>query len=466
MSMVSIEERFAPFAERMHAEGLPDLAIRSFKHYYTQLIKGQTGMISESEIEPVDRLPDAETFSDELALAGEAAIPKTVMVKLNGGLGTSMGLSKAKSLLKVKDGHTILDIIAHQAIQSNIPLVLMNSFSTREDSLKALKRYPQLRDSAIELDFLQNKIPKVMKSDFSPAIWPPDPQNEWCPPGHGDIYISLVTSGMLAQLIESGYEYAFVSNSDNLGAVLEKSILGYFAQNQIPFMMEVVERTEMDQKGGHIARRLNGQLILREGAQCPPEDLTYFRDIQKHKYFNANSLWINLPALEKVLAEHDYFLDLPLIRNSKTLDPCDNSSPTVYQLETAMGAAIGIIRDAQVVRVPPQRLAPIKTTSDLLVVRSDAYVLTPDFRMHLHPMRSRRPVAHLDERYYEGIVDMESRFPYGVPSLLRCQHLTIQGDIYFGENVVFEGDVHLKNTTGRPVTIRDVTLADQEVQVS
>jgi UTP--glucose-1-phosphate uridylyltransferase len=464
LGVVSIEERFAPFAERMRAEGLPDLAIRAFKYYYTQLIEGQTGMIPESEIEPVESLPDAEKFSDELAREGEAALPKTVMIKLNGGLGTSMGLSNAKSLLGIKDGYTILDIIAHQAIQANVPLVLMNSYSTREDSLQALQKYPQLRDSGIDPDFLQHKVPKVMQADFSPAIWPADPQNEWCPPGHGDIYISLVTSGMLARLLKAGYEYAFVSNCDNLGSVLEKAILGYFAHNRIPFMMEVAERTEMDQKGGHIARRLDGQLILREGAQCPPEDQASFRDIRKHRYFNANSLWINLPRLEGLLEEHDHLLTLPLIRNSKTLDPCNSASPAVYQLETAMGAAIGIIHAAQVVRVPSQRLAPIKTTSDLLVVRSDAYTLTSDYRLLLDPLRSRRPVVSLDGRFYESIVDLEARFPYGAPSLLHCQRFTVEGDICFGKNVVLEGDVRLINPSARPAIVENVTLADQQAQ--
>src|SRR5438105_1204399 len=86
----------------------------------------------------------------------------------------------------------------------------------------------------------------------------PESELEWCPPGHGDIYTALVTSGMLDALLDAGYEHAFVSNSDNLGAVLDPRILAWFAAERIPFLMEVADRTEADRKGGHIAQRPGG----------------------------------------------------------------------------------------------------------------------------------------------------------------------------------------------------------------
>ncbi|MCB0197913.1 MAG: UTP--glucose-1-phosphate uridylyltransferase, partial [Anaerolineae bacterium] len=361
----------------MQQEGLSDVVVKTFEYYYTQLVEGQTGMISEADIEPVASLPDAETFSADLAEAGQAVMPQTVLIKLNGGLGTSMGLEKAKSLLTVKNGLTFLDIIAQQAMRANIPFVLMNSFVTRDDSLAALEQYDDLK-GAIPLDFVQNKIPKITQADFSPAEWPADPHLEWCPPGHGDIYTALVTSQMLDTLLEAGYKYAFVSNSDNLGAVMDTAILGYFAQNNLPFMMEVADRTEADKKGGHLAQLPDGQLILRESAQCPPDDTDHFQNVSRHKYFNTNNLWLNLPALKEVLTANDNILGLPMIRNSKTVDPRDSSSTPVYQLETAMGSAIGVFEGAGAVRVPRIRFAPVKATSDLLAVRSDAYILTDD----------------------------------------------------------------------------------------
>ncbi|HUM69832.1 MAG TPA: UTP--glucose-1-phosphate uridylyltransferase, partial [Chloroflexota bacterium] len=258
---------FRPFAARMQAEGLPDVFIRTFAGYYEQLVAGNTGLISESEIEPVTALPDADTFSEEMAAIDEEAMPHTAVIKLNGGLGTSMGLEQAKSLLVVKEGLSFLDIIARQSICTAVPLILMDSFSTQEDAREVLCRYPEL-DNGLSQSFLQHKAPKITQADLTPVSWPDNPALEWCPPGHGDIYTALVTSGTLTALLARGYEYAFVSNADNLGAVIDRRILGYFASQQLPFMMEVANRTEMDRKGGHLAQRPDGQLILRESAQC------------------------------------------------------------------------------------------------------------------------------------------------------------------------------------------------------
>ena len=279
---------FAPFAEKMRAENLPEIVISTFEKYYDRLVQGHNGKIPESDILPVDTLPDADTFGDDLAQVGESALPKTILLKLNGGLGTSMGLEQAKSLLEVKEGLSFLDITARQVIKSKIPMVLMDSFNTQDDSLAALKKYPELWGD-IPLDFLQHKVPKVVQADLSPAVWPTEPELEWCPPGHGDIYTALVTSGMLDTMLAAGYETAFVSNADNLGAVLNTAILGYFAHNKLPFMMEVADRTEIDRKGGHLARLHNGQFILRESAQCFNADMDTFQDITYHRYFNTNN---------------------------------------------------------------------------------------------------------------------------------------------------------------------------------
>lgn len=453
--MTSVTAEFAPFAERMQAERLPDIVIKTFAYYYTQLVEGQTGLIAEADIQPIESLPDVETFPAELAEAGEAVLSKTILLKLNGGLGTSMGLAKAKSLLTIKNDLSFLDIIARQALQSGIPLVLMNSFSTRNDSLAALKPYPELWGD-VPVDFLQHKVPKVTQADFSPANWPQNRDLEWCPPGHGDIYTALVTSGMLKALLEAGYEYAFVSNADNLGAVMDTTILGYFAQEQLPFMMEVASRTQADKKGGHLAQQANGQLILRESAQCPPEDMAAFQDITRHRYFNTNNLWINLPALSELMSAKGNILGLPMIRNRKTVNPRDSSSTPVYQLETAMGSAIAIFEGAGAVRIPRTRFAPVKTTNDLLAVRSDAYILTDDFRVVANPVRKLGTIViALDSTYYKLIDNMQARFPDGAPSLLACERLSIKGDVKFGSNVSLKGVVSLVNESPQQLEIED-----------
>ena len=450
------QSSFSIVAEKMRKNGLPDAVIRSFSNYFERVKSGQTGLIPESSITSVTSLPDAEEFSSDtrLSASGQAALKQTVVLKLNGGLGTGMGLGRAKSLISIKQGQSFLDIIAQQALAQGTRQLFMNSFSTREDTLDALAGYPALA-SGIPLDFLQHKVPKIAQSDLSPVSWSANPDFEWCPPGHGDIYIALVTSGMLKKLLDNGYRYVFVSNADNLGAVMDTSILGYFVSGHLPFLMEVTDRTEMDRKGGHLALTQDGQLILRESAQCPGDDRTTFENISRHKYFNTNNLWLNLEALERMMKKSGNTPDLPMIRNSKTVDPRDDNSTPVYHLETAMGSAIGIFKGSAAVRVSRSRFAPVKNTSDLLAVRSDAYQLTSDYRVVLHPECKQAPLVRLDNNYFKLLDDMESRFPAGPPSLRNCESLQVSGDITFGRNVVIEGVVRLSSPPGVPLKIED-----------
>lgn len=456
--------RFAPFLALMQAADLPAIFINSFAQYYEQLVQGNTGLISEADILPVAALPDAETFGDDYDEVGTAALAHTAVIKLNGGLGTSMGLEQAKSLLPVRDGLTFLDIIARQAEQTGVPLMLMDSYATQKDSLQALRAYPTLH-GALPLSFLQHKEPKIARADLQPIAWPQNPQLAWCPPGHGDIYLALVTSGALAALLQAGVEYAFISNADNLGAVVDKGLLGYFAAHQFPFMMEVADRTEMDKKGGHLAQWPDGQLILRESAQCPPEDMPYFQDVTRHKFFNTNNLWLHLPSLQHVLVERDYWLGLPMIRNEKTVDPRAKTSPKVYQLETAMGSAIAVFAGSQAVRVPRTRFAPVKTSEDLLAVRSDAYVLTEAFHVQPSPRPGNgRFLIKLDDRYYKFLPDLDRRFPDGPPSLVNCTSFVVQGEFYFGRDVTVRGDARLVNEGSQPVAIPDGSLLTGEMR--
>ncbi len=449
---------FPPFAERMRAEGLPEIVINTFEHYYNQLAAGETGIIPEAEIQPIAELPETEGFGDDLVAAGQEALPQTILLKLNGGLGTSMGLEKAKSLLTIKNGLTFLDIIAKQAIHSKIPLVLMDSYSTSEDSLAALAQYTDLQGE-IPLDFLQHKVPKIVREDLSPAVHETNPALAWCPPGHGDIYTALITSGMLDQLLEKGFRYAFVSNADNLGAVIDKAILGYFATNDLPFMMEVAPRTEADKKGGHLAQFPDGQLLLRESAQCAPKDEAKFQDIGRYRFFNTNNLWINLSALKEVMAARNNILGLSMIRNNKTLDPRDKVSTPVYQLETAMGSAIAVFKGAGAVVIPKTRFAPIKKTNDLLDVRSDNYILTEDFRVLANPQRKLgRAFIDLDPEFYQFVENFEARFPAGPPSMVQCERLVVRGDVVFEEGIVLRGCVNIVNETGTQAVIPTGTV--------
>ncbi|MEA2364169.1 MAG: UTP--glucose-phosphate uridylyltransferase [Thermoleophilaceae bacterium] len=437
--------------DKMRAEGLPEIAIETFAHYEQLLRAGEQGVVRESEIEPLADLPDASELPD----ADGTALDQVVVLKLNGGLGTSMGMTRAKSLIEVKDGLSFLDIIVRQVLHlrerhgARVPLLLMNSFATRDDTLAALERYPELAVDDLPLDFVQGKVPKLRADDLEPVEWPADPALEWAPPGHGDVYTSLATSGMLEELLRRGYRYLFLSNSDNLGAVLDPRILSWFAAEGLPFLAESTDRTESDRKGGHLARRRDdGGLVLRETAQTAEEDLPAFEDIERHRFFNCNNIWVDLRALERALEERDGVLGLPMIVNRKTVDPTDPSSPPVLQLETAMGAAIGVFEGAAALRVPRTRFAPVKTTNQLLVVRSDAYALADDWTVR--PAGEGIPVVKLDERYYKLLADFEARFAGGPPSLRECRRLEVDGDVSFGRSVAVKGEVRLEGPLSVP----------------
>ncbi len=465
MSLYS--KRINSFVRHMRKENLPEVVIASFCRYYRKLWDGDTGLIPERDIVPVNAMDDAEALPARYARVGEQHIPRTAIIKLNGGLGTSMGMKGAKSLLRVKSSLTFMDIIVRQAVVLNdrMPVLFMNSFSTRADTMAVLEKYPELR-SDIPNDFLQHKVPKVNAADLSPAIWPDNPRLEWCPPGHGDIYAALITSGILDRLLDAGYEYAFVSNADNLGAVVEPAMLGYFVEKRLSFMMEVADRTAQDKKGGHLAQDKSGAYLLREVAQCADEDIPAFQDIERHRYFNTNNIWLHLPTLKRVMERNQGLLPLPIIMNKKTIDPRNADSTQVIQLETAMGSAISVFPGAGAIRVPRTRFAPVKSTNDLLAVRSDCYTLTNQYHVVPNPdSRVDKLSINLDSGFYKRIDDFESRFPYGPPSLINCSSLNVKGDFNFGSNVKLEGRVALVNSGHMPFVIQNQVRLQGELRV-
>lgn len=442
--------------ERMREDGLPEAAVEAFASQLRRLRDGETGLLPEAEIEPLDALPALDELPDaDLENpAVREALDAAVVLRLNGGLGTSMGLDRAKSLLEVRPGRTFLDLIALQVLAlrersaAQVPLVLMNSFRTREASLEDLAEHPHLALEGLPLDFLQNRVPKLDPETLEPADAPSD-ELAWAPPGHGDLYAALDGSGMLDALLDRGVRWAFVANADNLGATLDLRILAWMAREEIPFCMEAARRTAADRKGGHLARRADdGRLVLREVAQTPDDDLDAFQDTSRHRFFNTNSLWLDLRALRGLGGAPQ----LPLIVNRKTVDPADKGSAPVVQLETAMGAAIGAFDGARALEVPRSRFAPVKTTDDLIAVRSDAYEVGDDGALALIAQRDGDPPdVRLDPERFKLVGQLEERFPHGPPSLRDARSLEVRGDVRFGQDVVVRGDVVVEG----PRTVAD-----------
>ncbi|MBC8126559.1 MAG: UTP--glucose-1-phosphate uridylyltransferase [Gloeobacteraceae cyanobacterium ES-bin-144] len=460
---------FTAFEQKMTAAGMGDAAIRAFRRNYEALLRNETGMIPEETISPAENLVSLESRASTVP-ADAALLSQAVVIKLNGGLGTGMGLQGPKSLLAVRDGVNFFDLMVRQILDlrktsgAPVRLLLMNSFSTSGETLAHLQLYhDQGLADASEVELMQNQIPKIDAATLLPVSWPADPDLEWCPPGHGDLYPAMIGSGWLDRLLDEGVKYAFVSNSDNLGAVLDPVILRYFADSGAPFLMEVTRRTGADRKGGHLARRKSdGRFLLREVAQTQETDLDSFQDIDRHQYFNTNNLWLRLDLLKTQLAADSGVLPLPMIRNNKTVDPRDKKSTAVIQLESAMGAAIECFDGSTALDVPRSRFAPVKTTGDLLALRSDAYEVLANGQVRLHSSRKGvPPVISLSDEY--KLVD--SIETLGIPSLIQCRSLKIHGPVRFSSGVVIEGDVEFKNAEAETKRIAPGTYRNQALEL-
>jgi UTP--glucose-1-phosphate uridylyltransferase len=448
----------------MERAGMDPTAIAVFANSYQQLVAGETGFLHEDDLDPVDDLPrliDLDVNGEQ----ARTALSATVVVKLNGGLGTSMGMNKAKSLLDVRPGRSFLDIIAEQVLVLRrrlavpLPVIFMNSFRTSVETMKALAAHPGLAVNGLPLEFLQNREPKLRSDDLTPVSWPADPDLEWCPPGHGDIYTAMYGSGLLHTLLDKGFRYLFVSNSDNLGARPDPRLAAWFAASGAPYAAELCRKTDADRKGGQLVRRrVDGQLIQRETAQTRPADMEAALDASRHPFFHTNNLWMDLQALSEALGRRDGVLGLPIIRNIKTVDPTDASSPEVIQIETAMGAAVAVFPGAVAIEVDRGRFLPVKTTSDLLVLRSDAYQLTEDREVRLAETRTAAPLVDLHSAY-KLVRDFDAYFPHGAPSLIDCERLAVQGPWTFGRDVVVRGTVTVP-ADGAPGVIPDGTVLE------
>ena len=433
-----------PAVVALQENGAHPMEVAAFRRRLAQLADPDAGKVPGDQLSPVDELPRLDDLPEPDDATTRAVLDRLAVIKLNGGLGTSMGLDGPKSTLEIKPGSSFLDVIARQTLSlrestgARLPLLLMDSPTTRPASLERLAAHPGLDDQGLPLDFLQGIEPKLRADTWEPVEWPDNPELEWCPPGHGDIYTALAVAGIAPALLEAGVRWCFVSNADNLGARPDPRIAAWLAEHEVPFLLEVVRGTESDRKGGHLAMR-DGRLVLRESAQVPDGDPS-FGDLTRWHYFNTNNVWFDLSAVAALQADDPAAPELPLIVNRKTVDPTDKSSTPVIQLETAMGAAVSSVVGAAALEVPRTRFAPVKTTDDLLVARSDLWELRDDGAMipHFDPQP---PVVSLDKAHFGMLRDFEARFPAGAPSLRDCVRLEVRGDVTFIGPTTVQGSV-------------------------
>jgi len=437
------------FRIKMERHGLTSTFVNSWLSQYVKLRNGNRGHIAEDELEPVTELRSLNSLP-----GGESKLfSETVVMKLNGDLCTRLGVERAKGLLELRPGTTLLDLAVQQVlnVQQHHPslrFMLLNSFVTDADTKAVMKkRYPTLYEAwESDVRLMQNKAPKVSES-LEPAEWPERPGAEWCVPGHGDLFASMARSGTLDCLISEGYKYMFVSNVDNLGATLDVRILGHLARRGITMLMEVCERSADDVDEGHIARcKASGMFKLRESSQCSSEDRSTFHDVRRHRFFNTNNIWINLVRLRSAMDVHGGFLPMPSIIKRRPVDVWSkkNPGPMVSHIETSLGTAISQFNDGDVISVPRSRYFPVKTCSDLFGLRSDAYELGEDL-VPTAVAGSVRPIVLLDGTY-TTLPTMEAAVPHGVPSLRECRSLTVRGKVRFSVGATCKGDVVISNS--------------------
>ncbi|KAJ8488613.1 hypothetical protein ONZ51_g3418 [Trametes cubensis] len=430
-----------------------DTEMQSFFYLFTRYLaeKAQSKELDWDRI----KSPAAEQIVpyDNLSESTDPSVlNKLAVLKVNGGLGTSMGMTGAKSALEVKDDMTFLDLTVRQIEHLNtthrvdVPLILMTSFNTHEDTLRIIKKYAnqQLRITT----FNQSRYPRINKETLMPLPRSAtDDKSKWYPPGHGDLYNALMHSGVLDQLLAEGKEYLFVSNSDNLGAVVDQKILQHMIDTNAEFIMEVTDKTKADVKGGTLID-YDGNVQLLEIAQVPSEHTEEFKSVRKFKIFNTNNLWVNLKALKRIMENEG--MELEIIVNPKVTE----DGVSVIQLETAAGAAIRHFKNAKGINVPRSRFLPVKSCSDLLLIKSDIYSLEHG-QLVINPNRmfGTTPVIKLGD-HFKKIAQFQKRFKK-IPKIIELDHLTVTGDVYFGRNVTLRGTVIVVANEGQRIDIPD-----------
>jgi len=435
---------------------------------FQRLFKTFLATAGPIEWEKIEKLPsDAIIPYESLAKAEtneeiKAMLDKLVVVKLNGGLGTSMGCKGPKSVIPVRSDLTFLDLTVQQIeylnkkFDTDVPLVLMNSFNTDEDTHKIIRKYGNFRVRI--LTFNQSRYPRINKESLMPIAKDVKTETDieaWYPPGHGDFYQSFYNSGVLDELVEQGRTICFMSNIDNMGATVDLGILKECTKDGTEFFMEVTEKTRADVKGGTLIN-FEGKLRLLEAAQVPSLHVEDFKSVKKFNVFNTNNLWINLPAIKRIIEENT--LDMEVIVNPKSLDGGLN----VIQLETAVGAAMKCFEDSKGIKVPRSRFLPVKTSSDLLLIMSNLYtmkegalVMSPE-RMFLST-----PLVKLGDNF-KKVKDFLSRFA-SIPDILELDHLTVSGNVAFGRGVSLKGTVIIIANHGDRIDIPTGAILENKI---
>lgn len=443
-----------------------DKEFSGFQKLFTNFLAAES--VSAIEWERIEKLPhDAILAYDTLPKPASdeeirSMLNKLVVVKLNGGLGTSMGCKGPKSVIPVRSDLTFLDLTVQQIEHLNkkfdvdVPLVLMNSFNTDEDTHKIIRKYNNFRVRI--LTFNQSRYPRINKESLMPVAKDIKTESDieaWYPPGHGDFYHSFYNSGLLDELIDQGKTICFMSNIDNMGATVDLGILSECMKDDMQFFMEVTDKTRADVKGGTLIK-YEGKLRLLEVAQVPKNHEEDFKSVKKFNVFNTNNLWINMPQIKNIIEENT--LDMEVIVNPKVLDGGLN----VIQLETAVGAAMKCFEGGKGINVPRSRFLPVKKSSDLLLIMSNLYKLKEgSLIMSPERMFLSTPLVKLGDEF-KNVGDFLKRFA-SIPDILELDHLTVSGNVTFGRGVALKGTVIIIANHGDRIDIPSGAILENKI---
>ena len=418
--------------DKARQHGVSEWGVRDMAVALARYLKGDRGLIDLLDTQPISlsACRDLAGLDPRYHRIGEWALSQLVCIKLNGGLGTTMGCRGPKSLVPMDGTRRFIDMVMAQlqawrlATGAPLPMVLLNSFYTMRDTMAAVT-LPHV------VSLMQHQVPRLRADSGEPFEYPADPSAEWNPPGHGDLFHSLYASGQLDRWVRDGFRYAFVSNIDNVAATIDPALLGYMIDSQWDMMMEVTPKCPQDRKGGSVAM-INGRLSLLERSQVPPAQWHLLDRHDAYPWFNTNSIWVDLRALATYIRQAP--LTLPLLVNPKTVH-----GQAVVQLETAMGSAIAALNRTGLVSVGRHRFLPVKTTADLVVLRSNCVTKQADGTVSWQDL----PVVSLSSDYNQ--MDALSTFMPCLPDLSAAQSLQVNGPVSFHHPWAVQGSVTIHN---------------------
>jgi len=335
--------------------------------------------------------------------------------------------------------------------------VLMNSFNTDEETKKIIHKYAHSKVKF--LTFQQSRFPRFYKDTLNPVPKPGlssdstfDPK-EWYPPGSGDVFPSLQRCGLLDKFIKEGKEYIFISNVENLGAVLDLKILAHMFATKPEFSLEVTDRISTDVTGGFLVK-YHDKVHLMELSQVPPSEASHFTP-RNFRYWNTNNLWVNLQAIKRLLNENSLQLDFVVT------NVASDSHRNQILLETPAGMAIQNFA-SEAIHVPRIRYRPVKSTSQLMLAQSNIFQFHKG-EMIMNPRREPPtvPLIKLGEEF--STVSEYSKRIKAIPDLVELEHLTVSGDVYFGSDIMLKGTVIIVANHGERIDIPDGVILENKI---